>query len=226
MNERHLTETETETDSPVEFARSAQVEPRGKGGQEFRWSRLLFEFLSIVVGVLLALGVNEWREDRNNRSRARQALVNITREIEANQAHLTEVHRNNSAYLAAMDEVSEGDSSGPEFQAAWGLQSTAWEAARESGALGNVEYGTILSIAQVYQFQETYLDLMRRLFEAQTLALLLGEEADPQIALQAMGVKLEVHTRLMVQNEATLLDWYQRSLRYSPHASVKTSPNP
>ena len=202
------------------------TEPRASRSDDFRWSRLLFEFLSIVVGVLLALGVNEWREDRNDRRRARQALINITREIEANLAHLSEVHRNNSAYMAALEKVPQEPVPSRSFQAAWGLQSTAWEAARDSGALSNVEYSTVLAISQVYQFQGTYLDLMRRLFEAQTLALLLGEESDAQVALQRMGGKLQVHTRLMVQNEATLLDWYRRSLRHSPHAAVETSPGP
>ena len=45
----------------------------------------IVEVLSIVLGVLLALGASEWNEDRIQQQRAAEALANIAIEIARNQ---------------------------------------------------------------------------------------------------------------------------------------------
>ena len=43
---------------------------------------IVIEVVSIVLGVLLALGVNEWRAQRSQQRQADAALVNISNELE------------------------------------------------------------------------------------------------------------------------------------------------
>jgi hypothetical protein len=46
--------------------------------------RLLFEFLSIVVAVVLAMGLTEWRQDDLNKKQAMISFQNILKEMDQN----------------------------------------------------------------------------------------------------------------------------------------------
>lgn len=52
------------------------------------WSRLGAESLIIVLSILLALGVDEWREDRNEREFERDYLVRLVDDLNANIGQL------------------------------------------------------------------------------------------------------------------------------------------
>jgi hypothetical protein len=55
--------------------------------------RLAAEFAVIVMGVLVALGVDEWREARGERDLARQYMTGLIADIEADSASLALVDR-------------------------------------------------------------------------------------------------------------------------------------
>ena len=63
---------------------------------------LALEVGSIVLGVLLALAVSEWAQDREYAEQARTALENLAREVEGNRDIMRKVHENNTATVAAM----------------------------------------------------------------------------------------------------------------------------
>ena len=89
---------------------------------------LLIEVFSIVLGVLLALALNEWREQHSHQSQADSALQNISNELRANLELLTLLHENNTATIAAMSEEQDVE---PEkdrnFIPGLQLRETAWE---------------------------------------------------------------------------------------------------
>lgn len=61
-----------------------------------RLSGLLIEIAVIVFSVLLALAVNEWRQERNNRRMVERVMKNIGSEIRQNQeglSHAYEYHQ-------------------------------------------------------------------------------------------------------------------------------------
>ena len=47
--------------------------------------RLIFEFISVSFAVLIALLVNQWREDHNNGKLAEKAIYNIKQELQENK---------------------------------------------------------------------------------------------------------------------------------------------
>ena len=50
--------------------------------------RVLFESALIVMSILVALGLDEWRENREAAETVSQALLNFDREIRQNQAQI------------------------------------------------------------------------------------------------------------------------------------------
>ena len=52
---------------------------------------ILIEVFSIVLGVMLALGVSEWQQEREYAQLADTALANVARELESNLEVLTRI---------------------------------------------------------------------------------------------------------------------------------------
>ena len=77
--------------------------------REWSVTSLAIEVFSIVLGVLLALGLSEWSEERQHRQQADIALGNVLHEIRGNQTTLDSIHANNSATLAAMSAADPDD---------------------------------------------------------------------------------------------------------------------
>ena len=131
-----------------------------------RWplQKLAIEVFSIVVGVLLALGVNEFREQRLHRAQAESAMNNIKLEIQSNVDFLTLVHANNTATIDALSEEDKSDleedksDSKEERNFIPGLQvdATAWETLLSTGVSNYVEYESILVLSKMYSIQEIY----------------------------------------------------------------------
>lgn len=174
----------------------------------FPWQTLVLEFLSVLLGVLAAFAVDEWRQQRAERERARVALANITREISANRDHLQQV--------IVANEAREADESASEvaqdYAVGWGLRSTAWEVARSTGAIDALDYETVLSLSALYQFQRTYVDLIHALASAQMVAILGSEEDDLARIESGINSKMKVFIEVLSANEQQLLAWYERSL--------------
>lgn len=61
--------------------------------------RLALEVFSIVLGVLLALGVSEWQEERQRNERLQTGLANIASEPGSNLQILRISHENNTLRL-------------------------------------------------------------------------------------------------------------------------------
>jgi hypothetical protein len=118
---------------------------------------LLIEVFSIVLGVLLALGVNQWRENYSNQKQAKTALQNISNEIRSNSESLKLIHENNLATIKKMEE-DQSDQTDTEAKFIPGLQlrETAWETFLSTGISSYVDYETVLLLSQTYSFQEIY----------------------------------------------------------------------
>ena len=87
---------------------------------------IFIEVVSIVLGVLLALAVNEWRALRAHDSEAESALQNIKNEVKSNQKTLKVIHENN---LTTVESMTENSDRGEDRKFIPGLQlkSSAWE---------------------------------------------------------------------------------------------------
>ncbi len=172
-------------------------------------SALALEVFSIVLGVLLALGLSEWADDRENHRLAQSALVNVSREIGSNFETLTIIHANNLATVDALTAQPESaaDESGS-FIPGIQLQETAWEAFLATGMSGYVNYDTILELSKMYALQRVYkqtgMQMSESAMNATAYATALGTTVDEHhFQAQFIG-----YFQLLTQIEVQLLDSY------------------
>ncbi len=141
----------------------------------------IVEVVSIFLGVLLALGVSEWNEDRIEAKHADEALRNITAELDQNRRVLESVHANNSDIVGKIRAGEDSDEEG-QFVPGLQIQATAWQTMMAMGINENVSYDLLQSLSAAYGFQEVYLSLSYQMIQnfmtTSALANAIREEAD------------------------------------------------
>jgi len=181
------------------------------------------DVLLVVLGAALALAVDEWRDARQRAERVRVALAGIRDELRENARRIEAArvrHRRVADTLGAL--VARGARPTPQvwmnpmFNPAL-VTSTAWEAARETGALADMPLPTVLRLAPAYEAQERY----RALGEALVVGIMHDVRRDGMEGVlrdrfgQFIPLAVDFGNR-----EGVLLEHYQRALA-SP-----TSPAP
>jgi len=171
--------------------------------------KIALEVFSIVLGVLLALAVSEWAQDRENQAQAQSALLNVVNEIRVNLEILEIIHQNNVDYVAVIEaSLPEGEVARNLIPGAQ-LQEIAWEAMLSTGLSNFIEYDTILEFSQMYAIQRVYKETFSQLIVSgmnlTAFATALGKPVDEQLYQQQfLGV-----FQLLVGIEEQLLIYYQ-----------------
>ena len=185
----------------------------GDGRRRVPWQNLFIEVVSIILGVTLALAVNEWRENRSHQEQARSALINIREEISANLKIMEYLHINNTATLNYMRQDQAADSLGEQkFIPGLQIRETAWQTMLNTGISAHIPYETMLMLSETYASQEVY---------KKTATLLT--EAAINMAAYAAAQGLEPDNKhfqeqfidyfdMMVQLENILIESYQKNL--------------
>ena len=133
--------------------------------------KAFFEFLSIVVAVVLAMGLTEWRQDYLNRRLAEKSFQNIVVEITENLEQL----RSDSVRIAQDREfmtnwvrkwVNE-EETGP-FEANFRLSilsTAAWEVAKINQSLTHLSNEKNMDMAELYALQSFYTEKASAVFD-------------------------------------------------------------
>lgn len=136
-------------------------------GNEINWRAALLEAFFLVLGVLLAMGAANWRENRANERRAATALQSVIEELNTNHKAVIDAIDYHSQLLdtlyqhmgryAGNPEVIPGTDvfTGGFVKPAVPL-SGAWEAAMATGITEYMPFEDVLLISQIYKNQEQY----------------------------------------------------------------------
>jgi hypothetical protein len=124
--------------------------------------KAFFEAFFVVFGVVLALAANEWRQNAAAERRAARALADIEAELAANRemvAASREYHWETVTMLG--DRMKAGEPVYPrDFTRGfiWPalVENTAWEVAKETGSLSEMDYSRVLELSAVYGAQDRY----------------------------------------------------------------------
>ncbi len=174
--------------------------------------KLLIEVLSIVLAVLLALGMNQWRETLANRALAQTALANIELELRSNQDLLVLLNENNRSVTASIHNEDVETESSAAFVPGLQLQEIAWNALLSTGVSSYVDYDTVLMLSKLYSVQEVYKELGTQIVQAElnsaAYAAAAGTTIDEQQKLEQFAGFLE----LLVAIEIELLQTYEITL--------------
>jgi hypothetical protein len=122
---------------------------------------ILLEAGSVVFALLLAYGVDQWREARSHAEMAARARQTIVEELRANREELNGTYTRNASVLQDMHQQI----------AAFGkarvtgvrtnlhlsqLSAAAFQAAQSTQALQFVDFGWLVRVAKIYELQRTY----------------------------------------------------------------------
>ena len=145
---------------------------------------ILVEVGSIVLGVLLALGVSEWAQQRDREEQAENALRNVAQELRWNLDLLERLHTNNAATLRLLDEAVEDDDAEGNIVPGLQLRETAYQTLVTTGIANYIGFDRVLSLSETYSMQGVYKHIGRQLAEAAMAmaahASALGTEVDNQ----------------------------------------------
>ena len=143
--------------------------------------RALVESVLIVLSILLALGLDEWREDQEIQELIDRSLVNFTNELSRNKSRIEDV----SAYHQGVWKILDRRNSQPdsasviEFRNIMEamqpvvLTQSAWQTAVATGALGRMEFELVSALSLTYgaqfRFDDNYNSMLRSLLSPDSL---------------------------------------------------------
>jgi hypothetical protein len=124
----------------------------------------MFESMLIVVSILFALYLDEWRDDRQDAENIEDALAYFVSEIQQNRARVEDAAPFNQGLrhvLSRRQEVRAIESVATfinifESYNPVVLQSTAWETAIATGALAKMDYKLVSALSLTYSLQNRY----------------------------------------------------------------------
>ncbi len=126
---------------------------------------ILLEAFIVVLGVVLALAVNEWREHYNRNQHAETALEGILSALDVNRKAIDSAltyHLQLADTLRGFTrQASQGALPYPGlfskgYIAPATLLNTAWDAANATDAVTNMNYADVLMLSRIYEEQRGY----------------------------------------------------------------------
>lgn len=117
-----------------------------------KWKSLLIEALLVTFSVLLALLLNQWRQNINDRALVAKALQTIRAEIMANQAEIEQKLPVHELLLQSIKEKNAGDI-GLQMPL---LRDTAMEIIETAGAAPHMEFSDITILSEIHEMHTTY----------------------------------------------------------------------
>lgn len=129
--------------------------------------RALAESVLIVVSIVLALAVDEWRENRQNQELAQQSLEIFEREIRQNLSRIEDAAPYHAGLRDVIGGMSAREGAEADLRAAIeGLEpvvllNTAWETALATGVLTHLEFASVSALSLTYSLQERFAEASR-----------------------------------------------------------------
>ncbi len=129
------------------------------------------QIVSIIFSILLALGLNDWKESRSNKRLALTTLNNFREELGNNKRVIEAALRDQRVYLRSLEnngsQVSTGDRN---TSAVPGINlpevlTAAWETALISKTMGYIDYDVILKLSELYLQQRWLQSLEEKVFQ-------------------------------------------------------------
>jgi hypothetical protein len=126
--------------------------------------QVIIESVLIVVSILVALGLDSWRQTREDEEFVLTALSNFEIEVRQNKARIDDAAPFNRGLRVVLSQhygVGDIDTVDEfvnmvEIYSPAALQSTAWDTALATGSLAKMEYGLVTALSLTYSLQERY----------------------------------------------------------------------
>ena len=162
-----------------------------KGPAKYAVGDYIFQFITITIGVLIALFINGLVEWNNNRELVEQARSTIRREIADNKKDIDatlagieeDVRKFESAIKFATDMLTAKKTTINELNFHINLadlSSAGWRTAERTGALSHMDYAEVQRYSKLYDFQDLIVEQQRALVgQLGDVTAILNPDFDP-----------------------------------------------
>lgn len=191
-----------------------EASPRVKPSR--RESRTLIqiglEVFSIVLGVLLALGVSEWQEKRNNTERAGIAVANVRAELESNLELLEFILPNNTLTVERIISGEDGDQDGSTFIPGVQIRSSAWQTLGSTGLSHFVDYEILIELSQLYSMIDVYRTTSYEFISSNMNMAATATALDKAVDDKRLSENFLPYFQMLVQIEGALTDAHKNAI--------------
>ena len=158
--------------------------------------RVIFEFLSIVVAVVLAMGLTEWRQEVLNKKQAEKSYKSIVEEVRSNYNNLLPDSTTMADLITKIDNWLEADKEARDTIGSFDyelnlLNKSAWEVAKLNASMTYIDHDRLQGVSLVYEFHEFYGITGREVFDALTELMKIDRESEAyEGAMRALRLKV------------------------------------
>lgn len=186
-------------------------------------STILIEIVTIIFSILLALGVNEWRETLSNEKLAFRALSDFRKELVMNRDAVEAAMRDQQGTVAFLEDVmkqhraaGQADVRFPEINLP-DVLTTAWETALVSRALSYIDYDVLVVLSEINLQQKWLLSLEEKVFQS-----ILSPAYRDNGEMRGLVRSIHASLRNIMQVERKLVVLYKSAIEKIDHANRAT----
>ena len=163
-------------------------------------TQIAFEFLSIVFAVLLALGLNSYKQSIDLEKDAEVLKKSILLECRNNYARIDSTMQMNedfSNYIDSLVRLNPEDVEGVSFNYGFELLSnSAWNIAQNNKAINALDQQFLLDVADIYHTQAFYTEFTSSFYQK------IGQHITQMDAIPPYNTALSFYYSLNVMNSA------------------------
>jgi|GEM_PF-1969769 len=162
--------------------------------------QIIIEFVSVVFAVLLALGLNSYKESITQENNAQKLKAAILSECQMNLRKIDSVLIKNRHYAVFLDSVvslPNDQVSGFYFTYDYELLTNgAWQIAQNNEAINTLDQDFLMEAADLYQIQSFYTDFSKGVFEE--IGVFLARKNE----LKEANLALSMYYNLSIMNNS------------------------
>ena len=198
-------------------------------GQRARWdlAAMAAEALMVVFAVLVAFGVEEWREERQLRQFAASARAAIELELQENldefrnsQPSLRSLLQRIAVFVQAEDESDFRDRRFEISLSLPNVSSAAWRTAQTSEAAPYFDYDWIIRVSQTYDILDAYERVRDLMLDSMSLVLARGASDAHPLDFKEDLYQLNGRLLLLDQAHAAIQEQMEELLAHEETASA------
>ncbi len=161
------------------------------------FTQVAIEFISVVFAVLLALGLNSYKQTLDTEKEAQILKDAILGECKSNLVKIDSILIKNQEYRDFLDSIVRLEESEFQFYFSYEfelLTKGAWEIAQNHSAINTLDPKFVLTVSDLYNSQSFYLDYSSFVFKS------VGEQLAHKKSLSEKDIAMAMYYNMSVMN--------------------------
>jgi hypothetical protein len=174
--------------------------------------QMALEVFSIVLGVLLALAVSEWQDNRNNEEKAGLALANIRAELQSNLDLLEIIYPNNARVVESISSDAADDQQDANIIPGVQMRSSAWQTLGTTGLANFIDYELLIELSQLYAMLDVYKETAYSFINANMSLTATATAMDTTVNNERFAENFLGFFQMLIQIEAAMIEAHEAAI--------------